>query len=459
MRTRVLFFDDEPQTAGVIKAALISQGYTLTTPKTLQEAFTEINSNGAELLIHSATATKTHWDLCNNIFKEYPELPSIHIISSGNSEGYPFPTKGPFHQRVRPLDSIKEFTKKVRRLIFMGRMVRENAALNKTVKLQNRIDKLFETLDYNELKTRSVEFFAKEFKAKNAFFLSMGGFGYYLNEAWKVSTIDSSEAIPNKHKLCSSLPSTEGELSQLIGKISKKLPSGWEFKHSRTVADRICFIPLVGNRSKKVIGHIMLVDAALYGDNALERVMPYLTRVLGRHLEHAINHANTKSLTYIDDLTSLYNQRYLKLVLDKEISRASRTKTAFSVLFMDIDHFKQVNDSRGHVVGSKILVEISKILGQQLRSTDYGFRYGGDEFILILVGSDANQSLGVAERIRKQVEASTFEVDDKKIKLTLSIGIASYPDHATTKEEILELADRAMYCGKSKSRNVVYIAS
>jgi diguanylate cyclase (GGDEF)-like protein len=197
----------------------------------------------------------------------------------------------------------------------------------------------------------------------------------------------------------------------------------------------------------------------LYGEKALEKILPYLTRVLGRHYEHALNFSNAKSLNYMDDLTELYNQRYLKLVLDKEINRAARSKKSFSVLFMDIDHFKMVNDSKGHVVGSKVLIELSKILLEQMRVTDYGFRYGGDEFILILVDSDSNQSLRVAERVRKQVEASVFEVNGQKIKVTLSIGIATYPDHATTKEQILELADRAMYCGKNKSRNVVYVAS
>src|ERR1035438_7178073 len=86
-------------------------------------------------------------------------------------------------------------------------------------------------------------------------------------------------------------------------------------------------------------------------------------------------------------------------------------------LHLDIDHFKQVNDTRGHLIGSKVLIEMSKILHQHIRVTDYGFRYGGDEFILILVGSESDQAVKVAERIRKQVETSTFDVDGVKIRL------------------------------------------
>jgi len=459
MKTRIIFLDDEPKTAHRLQEILESHGFSVGTPRTLEEAFKEVNSNRAELLIHSAHRTKTYSELCDNFFNQYPQFPSLHSGTGPDSESYERNLRGTFHQKMRPLTPEKEFLKRVRRLVFLGRLSRQNAVLTKTVKLQNRIDHIFETLDFNELKEKTVNFFDEEFKAKNVYFLSTGGYGHYLQEMWKVASVAPTDQNPTKHSLCSSKASTEAELSGLLSKISDRLTTGWELRNSRTTVGNITFIPLVGNQSKKIFGHVMLVEPLLYGDQSLEKVLPYLTRVLGRHFEHTQNFANAKSLNYMDDLTELYNQRYLKLVLDKEINRSARTNSAFSVLFMDIDHFKQVNDTRGHVVGSRVLIEMSKILHQHIRVTDYGFRYGGDEFILILVGSDSNQSLGVAERIRKQVEASTFQVEDIKIRLTLSIGIATYPDHATTKEEILELADRAMYCGKNKSRNVVYVAS
>jgi diguanylate cyclase (GGDEF)-like protein len=459
MKTRILFLDDEPQTARQYEEALSTQGYIVCKPKTPEEALHEINANGAELLIHSAHKTKTNWHVCDKVFEFYPQFPSIHFATGPTSELYQLNLKGPFHYRLRALSPVKDFLKRVRKLIFLGRLARQNQALAKTVKLQNKIDTVFDSTDFVELRNRTVKFFAEEFKASNVYFLSTGGYGYYLQEIWKIANMNGTDQGTTKHVLCSAKPSSESELSGHLVKIADRLPNGWELKHHRTRAGNICFVPLVGTHSKKILGHVMMVDPVLYGDRALEKVLPYLTRVLGRHFEQILNFANAKSLTYMDDLTELYNQRYLKLVLDKEINRAARTHTSFSVLFMDIDHFKQVNDSRGHLVGSRVLVELSKILNQQMRVTDYGFRYGGDEFILILVGSDSSQALGVAERIRKQVESSVFDVDGEKIKVTLSIGIATYPDHANTKEEILELADRAMYCGKNKSRNVVYVAS
>ena len=114
---------------------------------------------------------------------------------------------------------------------------------------------------------------------------------------------------------------------------------------------------------------------------------------------------------------------------------------------------------RGHIIGSKLLTKLAKIVNDNIRTVDYGFRYGGDEFIMILVGTDAEQAKVVAERTRKQVEESVFDVDGVQIRVTLSIGIASFPLHATTKEQILEMADQAMYVGKNKSRNIVFVAS
>lgn len=163
--------------------------------------------------------------------------------------------------------------------------------------------------------------------------------------------------------------------------------------------------------------------------------------------------------TYVDDVTDLFNQRYLPLVLDKEIQRCGRSGQKFTVLFMDIDYFKMVNDSKGHWVGSKLIRQLGQIIKSNVRGADYPFRYGGDEYVVILVDTDAKQAVHVAERIRKCVESTDFLIDGHSIRLTVSIGLATYPDHAKTSEEVMKLADEAMYYGKSKSRNIVFIAS
>jgi diguanylate cyclase (GGDEF)-like protein len=176
-------------------------------------------------------------------------------------------------------------------------------------------------------------------------------------------------------------------------------------------------------------------------------------------LINAERSAQAQSLIYIDDLTKLYNGRYLNVVLDREMKRSERYRNFFSVLFMDIDFFKRVNDAHGHLVGSSVLVEVGSVLRACVRDSDTVVRYGGDEFVVLLVETNADEAMIVAERMRRMVEAEPFVKESGLgIRLTISIGIAAFPEHATTKQNLLNLADQAMYRGKESTRNVVYLA-
>ena len=132
------------------------------------------------------------------------------------------------------------------------------------------------------------------------------------------------------------------------------------------------------------------------------------------HFVNVIALYEAQSNNMIDDLTNLYNQRYLITVLDREISRSKRQKTSFSVIFLDIDYFKMVNDTKGHWIGSRVLSELGGALKNLVRNSDYCFRYGGDEFVVVLVGTDQDQAGLTAERIRKNIEETEFQVDLSK---------------------------------------------
>jgi len=176
-------------------------------------------------------------------------------------------------------------------------------------------------------------------------------------------------------------------------------------------------------------------------------------------LINAERNAQAQSLIYIDDLTKLYNGRYLNVVLDREMKRSERYRNFFCVLFMDIDFFKRVNDAHGHLIGSRVLVEVGSVLRACVRDSDTVVRYGGDEFVVLLVETNANEAMIVAERMRKMVEEEVFVNEEGlRIRLTISVGIAAFPEHATTKQNLLTLADQAMYRGKESTRNVVYLA-
>ncbi|BDG07230.1 diguanylate cyclase [Anaeromyxobacter paludicola] len=161
-------------------------------------------------------------------------------------------------------------------------------------------------------------------------------------------------------------------------------------------------------------------------------------------------------LAYLDDLTHLYNVRFLDLALEREIQNGR----PFTVLFMDLDRFKSVNDTHGHLNGSKLLVEVARVLKACVRDDDVVARYGGDEYVAVLMGIDSGVGLKVAERIRRAIEDHVFlSRESARVHITASIGLASFPEHTRDKAEVLDLADRAMYRGKRSTRNVVYLAS
>jgi two-component system cell cycle response regulator len=181
---------------------------------------------------------------------------------------------------------------------------------------------------------------------------------------------------------------------------------------------------------------------------------------LARHLALALRNLGrlkqVEHLAYLDDLTHLYNTRYLEMVLERELAGVR----PFTLLFLDLDHFKAVNDQHGHLSGSRMLVEVARVLRACVRDEDVLVRYGGDEYITVLTGIDSGGGLKVADRIRRAIENHRFlSREATPVRVTASIGLAAFPEHARTKAELIDLADRAMYRGKRTTRNVVYMAS
>lgn len=162
-------------------------------------------------------------------------------------------------------------------------------------------------------------------------------------------------------------------------------------------------------------------------------------------------------LALTDDLTKLFNSRYLNRTIEIEIQRSTRYKTSVSLIFMDIDYFKRINDQYGHLIGSKVLVEMGQLLLKSLRSVDIVARYGGDEFVIVLPQTTPNAAALIAERMRKSIDQNTFlKKEGYALKLTASFGVASYPESARSKEELIKIADEAMYKVKHQTRNAVY---
>jgi len=177
-------------------------------------------------------------------------------------------------------------------------------------------------------------------------------------------------------------------------------------------------------------------------------------------LENARHVKRIHELTIMDDCTSLYNARHMGVILDTEIYRSQRYNYEFSIVFIDLDHFKQVNDTHGHLVGSRLLAEIGEALKTNCRLIDFAFRYGGDEFVLLLPQTSKENAINVARRLHKLIrETQWLKSEGLNIRLTPSMGLAAYPVDSKTKEGLLHLADEAMYQVKNANRDRVAAAN
>lgn len=166
----------------------------------------------------------------------------------------------------------------------------------------------------------------------------------------------------------------------------------------------------------------------------------------------------SERLTVTDDLTKLFNYRYLMQYLAAEVKRCLRYKKKVSLLFIDVDGFKQINDTFGHLVGSQALAEMGQVLRHILRETDVASRYGGDEFVVVLPETPLSGAMVIAERIRQRVEEYEFTANNLNIRLTVSLGVSNCPKHTLSAEGLIKKADAAMYRAKEISRNSIKIA-
>jgi diguanylate cyclase (GGDEF)-like protein len=179
----------------------------------------------------------------------------------------------------------------------------------------------------------------------------------------------------------------------------------------------------------------------------------------GIALENALRVQRAEALSVTDDLTQLYNSRYLSQVLRRETKRASRSGRPLSLLFVDLDGFKAINDTHGHLFGSRALVEAAGVIRLSARETDMVARFGGDEFALILPDTGSEGAAAVGDRIRDRVAAFSFlQGDGLDIKLTVSIGVATLPDVAASADGLIHAADSAMYWVKEHGKNGIYVA-
>jgi diguanylate cyclase (GGDEF)-like protein len=169
-------------------------------------------------------------------------------------------------------------------------------------------------------------------------------------------------------------------------------------------------------------------------------------------------HNETKIMAITDSLTGLHNHRYFQQVFSLEMRRAKRYRKSLAILMIDVDNFKRFNDKYGHPTGDRILTAIGKVIMRDLRTVDFAFRYGGEEFIVLLPEAGLESALHAAERLRESIERETVELLQGKTAegVTVSIGVACYPEDGSNRDELFKIVDDLLYKAKFFGKNRVY---
>lgn len=209
----------------------------------------------------------------------------------------------------------------------------------------------------------------------------------------------------------------------------------------------------------KILGVIQLVNADM---SAFDADQLTLLQALADYAAIAIDNARAvekiQELTITDDCTGLYNARHLYNTIDSEVYRSIRFGYEFSVVFLDLDHFKTVNDTHGHLIGSRLLAEIGTTIRNRLRLIDYAFRYGGDEFVALLPQTNKQSAIVVARRIRDILRSTSFHLGDNlDLSIRASMGVASFPDDARNAHDLIRQADEMMYAIKNTTRDGIAV--
>ncbi|MBW4055037.1 MAG: diguanylate cyclase [Proteobacteria bacterium] len=386
-------------------------------------------------------------EILSRVRENHPTVDVIMVTGNANLESAIFALKhGARDYLIKPVNP-DEFKHSVAQCIQQRRLLDENVELRNMLSLFRASQSIAGCLDHEHLYYLLVEAIARETGISHALgFFMMGG------------TLELKVTKGISTELGRSLA---GEIqAQLAAPISEDFSIQHlqlSLAYSSEGFTDAFLIPLYTHSA--AFGMIVLL-------NSLSSPLPDITKhsknILFlidqslRAFENAETFSKAKDLMFIDDVSGLYNHRYLDIALEREMKRVERYASHLAVLFIDVDSFKQVNDIHGHLVGSRVLAEFGTLIKKSVRDVDIVIRYGGDEYTAILVETTCVTAELVADRIRKHVEAHHFSgPDEQVIRLTCSIGYACCPDDTASKDVLLEMADRAMYAGKTSGKNCI----
>jgi two-component system cell cycle response regulator len=456
---RILVVEDDSFFREVFSDLLKEEGFAVDVAVSGEEALSMVHSREYQLVVTDLVMPDiSGLDLLSKVKQLDPSIDVIMVTGHANMGTAIFALKnGARDYLIKPINH-DEFKHAVSLCFEQRRLLDENLELKGLINLFQVSQTIANCLDLERIHTLIVDALAKEFGVSR-------GLGYFLDAADnpelrevrgvnEVSAERLGEAILSR--------------CDLKGEDSRNFVLLHEFTPPRaaggvTNGDDIKEAMLFFIRSKTALQGVVILfnePGAGFPVDIQFKNINFLLDQSSLALENAGRYTNAKNLLYVDELTGLFNYRYLDVALDRELRRSDRYGSHLSVIFLDIDLFKRVNDRHGHLVGSKVLSEVGMLLKKSVRDVDTVIRYGGDEYTIILIETGIEGAAIVAERIRHSIELHNFLAGDGlNIKLTASLGYACFPEDAKSKVELLELADRAMYRGKADGKNRVFYVS
>jgi two-component system, cell cycle response regulator len=450
---RILIVEDDSFFREVYTDLLKEEGYSVDVAASGEEALGLIKDREYQLVVTDLVMKDVSGlDLLSAVKRHDPAVSVILVTGHANVETAILALKnGATDYLVKPINH-DEFRHIVAHAMEQRRLLDENLELKGLLGLFQVSQTIANCLELDRIYALLMEALSKEVGASR-------GLGYFTDNGelvlHQVKGVDEEIASLLGQAVITECDLMDDGVSNTV-MLSDFLPDAEEYGD---IHEAMC---LYIRHKSNLQGVIILFNEP--GQRSLPRELKgkHLTFLLDQAslaLDNAARYSFAKDLLYIDELTGLYNYRYLDVVIDRELKRLERYDSCLSILFLDIDFFKMVNDMFGHLIGSRVLREVGTLLRRGVRDVDAVIRYGGDEYTIVLVETGFEGAAVVAERIRQSIQDHTFgRGDGLAIKLTVSLGYACAPRDASTKAELLEMADRAMYRGKAGGKNLAFHA-
>ncbi|MBE9535776.1 MAG: diguanylate cyclase [Proteobacteria bacterium] len=455
---KVLVVDDDEFFRSVHAECLKGGGYEVVLAASGREALDVVESGEVDIVVTDLFMPDIDGQEVLERTKQHDALIDVIVVTGhGTIESAITAMKSGAVDYIRKPVNQEELLLSVARCIEQKELVRENQDLRRSLKLFEVSKTITSCLEIEKLYDLTLDAMMQEVP-------SCAGLCLFYNEKRDVLNVRSNRQIlpESAEKIAAYFKETYDKDSFPGVKVFLIDLKDSPIKNFDSMEEINSIVVAPVRREKLIIGFLLMMSRLCKDkyDNVDIKNAAFISEQATLAFENAGKYVEAKKVAYMDSLTNLYNPKFLDVAIDRELKRSERSMSPFSVLFMDLDNFKRINDEYGHLVGSKILIEVSQLILECVREIDTVIRYGGDEYTIVLVDSDTDIASTVAERIRESIEMKVFMQDEAlSVHITTSIGIASCPLHAQDKKSLLEMADKAMYHGKNKTKNSVYIAS